>query len=104
MPPITGTWETRDPRQGWRFTLTGKGSTVLGRYSNEGIPAFGEVEGSYHFPRLRLVFNVMVYGETRSCTLRDEMEAGGDQVPSTASCSVRNREDEVFTLTLVRTG
>ena len=105
VPPITGTWETRDPRQGWRFTLSGdRGSTVRGRYSNEGIPALGDVQGSYHFPRVRLVFTVYVGFETRSCMLRGEMETGGDQIPGTASCSARNREDDVFTMTLVRTG
>ena len=105
VPPITGTWETRDPRQGWRFTLSGdRGSTVRGRYSNEAIPALGDVAGSYDYPRVRLVFTVHVYGEARNCTLQGEMETGGNQIPSTASCSARNRENDVFTLTLVRTG
>lgn len=105
VPPITGTWQTRDPRQGWRFTLSGdRSSTVRGRYSNEAIPALGDVEGSYHFPRVRLVFTVYIGFETRNCTLTGEMDAGGDQIPSTASCTARNRDDDVFTLTLVRTG
>ena len=80
VPPITGTWETRDPRQGWRFTLTGRGSIVLGRYSNETIPALGQVDGSYHFPRVRLVFTVHVGLETVDCTLWGTMEEGGDQI------------------------
>ena len=104
VPPISGTWMARDPRQGWRFTLTGTGSTVRGRYSNETIPALGQVGGSYNFPHVRLMFTVQDGLETVDCTLRGTMEEGGDQIASSASCSWRpNRQDD-FALTLVRTG